>query len=57
MRTFRYITDYLPVRYAADQVQIAQRQTCYDFKDGILADSVKNDFITTAKSITNGDGS
>ena len=57
MRTYRYITDYLPVRYAADQVQIAQRQTCYDFKDGILANSVKNEFITTAKSITNGDSS
>lgn len=54
MRQHLHIINYLPVRFAANEVQALERQICYDFKDGLLSESVKNEFLTMANSITQG---
>lgn len=50
-----YIKEYLPVRYEATPSQWADRQTCYQFKDGKLSEDVKNEFLEKIESITGAD--
>lgn len=52
-----YLKEYLPIRYEATPNQFANRQTCYHFKDGILSDEVKNEFLEKIESITGKDKS
>lgn len=47
MYNYQYLKDYLPVRYQANAQQLADRQTCYNFKDGYLNDEVKSGFLNT----------
>jgi hypothetical protein len=54
MNNYQYITEYLPVRYAATAKQEQDREMCYSFKDGILTDNVKNAFIEKIEGITGG---
>ena len=55
MNTYQYLKDYLPVRYQANAQQLADRQTCYNFKDGYLNDEVKSGFLNKIQEITNGE--
>ena len=55
MNTYQYLKDYLPVRYQANAQQLADRQTCYNFKDGYLNDEVKSGFLNKIQKITNGE--
>lgn len=45
------ITEYLPKRYQATTKQEEDREMCYDFKDGILTEKVKNAFLKEIKEI------
>lgn len=54
MNSYQYLKDYLPVRYEANAQQLADRQTCYNFKDGYINDEVKSGFLNKIKEITNG---
>ena len=55
MNTYQYLKDYLPVRYQANAQQLADRQTCYNFKDGNINDEVKSGFLNKIQEITNGE--
>lgn len=55
MYNYHYLKDYLPVRYQANAQQLADRQTCYNFKDGYLNDEVKSGFLNKIQEITNGE--
>ena len=55
MYNYHYIKNYLPVRYQANAQQLADRQTCYNFKDGYLNDEVKSGFLNKIQEITNGE--
>ena len=55
MNNYHYLKDYLPVRYQANAQQLADRQTCYNFKDGIINDEVKSGFLNKIQEITNGE--
>ena len=55
MYNYQYLKDYLPVRYQANAQQLADRQTCYNFKDGYLNDEVKSGFLNKIQEITNGE--
>ncbi len=55
MNNYQYLKDYLPVRYQANAQQLADRQTCYNFKDGYLNDEVKSGFLNKIQEITNGE--
>ena len=55
MNNYHYLKDYLPVRYQANAQQLADRQTCYNFKDGYLNDEVKSGFLNKIQEITNGE--
>ena len=55
MNNYHYLKDYLPVRYQANAQQLADRQTCYNFKDGNLNDEVKSGFLNKIQEITNGE--
>lgn len=52
MNKYFYLKEYLPVRYDANAEQLADRQACYNFKDGILSKDVKNGFLSKIASIT-----
>lgn len=54
MNNYYYLKEYLPVRYAANAEQLADRRTCYNFKDGILSEEVKNGFLQKIATITSG---
>lgn len=54
MNNYYYLKAYLPVRYAANAEQLADRRTCYNFKGGILSEEVKNGFLQKITTITNG---
>lgn len=53
MNNYHYLKDYLPVRYQANAQQLADRQTCYNFKDGNINDEVKSGFLNKIQEITN----
>lgn len=55
MNNYHYLKDYLPVRYQANAQQLADRQTCYNFKDGNINDEVKSGFQNKIQEITNGE--
>lgn len=55
MKNYQYLKEYLPVRYQANAQQLADRQTCYNFKDGYLNDEVKSGFLNKIQEITNGE--
>ena len=55
MYNYHYLKDYLPVRYQANAQQLADRQTCYNFKDGNINDEVKSGFLNKIQEITNGE--
>ena len=55
MNNYHYLKDYLPVRYQANAQQLADRQTCYNFKDGNINDEVKSVFLNKIQEITNGE--
>ena len=55
MKTYQYLKDYLPVRYQANAQQLADRQTCYNFKNGNLNDEIKSGFLNKIQEITNGE--
>ena len=55
MNNYHYLKDYLPVRYQANAQQLADRQTCYNFKDGNITDEVKSGFLNKIQEITNGE--
>ena len=55
MNNYHYLKDYLPVRYQANAQQLADRQTCYNFKDGYINDEVKSGFLNKIQEITNGE--
>ena len=55
MNNYQYLKEYLPVRYHANAQQLADRQTCYNFKDGYLNDEVKSGFLNKIQEITNGE--
>lgn len=55
MNNYHYLKDYLPVRYQANAQQLADRQTCYNFKDGNINDEVKSGFLNKIQEITNGE--
>ena len=55
MNNYQYLKEYLPVRYQANAQQLADRQTCYNFKDGYLNDEVKSGFLNKIQEITNGE--
>ena len=55
MYNYQYLKDYLPVRYQANAQQLADRQTCYNFKDGNINDEVKSGFLNKIQEITNGE--
>ena len=43
------------MRYQANAQQLADRQTCYNFKDGNINDEVKSGFLNKIQEITNGE--
>ena len=55
MNNYHYLKDYLPVRYQANAQQLADRQTCYNFKDGNINDEVKSGFLNKIQEIANGE--
>ena len=55
MNNYHYLKDYLPVRYQANAQQLADRQTCHNFKDGNINDEVKSGFLNKIQEITNGE--
>ena len=55
MNNYHYLKNYLPVRYQANAQQLADRQTCYNFKDGNINDEVKSGFLNKIQEITNGE--
>ena len=55
MKKYQYLKEYLPVRYQANAQQLADRQTCYNFKDGNINDEVKSGFLNKIQEITNGE--
>ena len=55
MNNYHYLKDYLPVRYQANAQQLADPQTCYNFKDGNINDEVKSGFLNKIQEITNGE--
>ena len=55
MNNYHYLKDYLPVRYQANAQQLADRQTCYNFKDGNINDEVNSGFLNKIQEITNGE--
>ena len=55
MNNYHYIKDSLPVKYHANAQQLADRQTCYNFKDGNINDEVKSGFLNKIQEITNGE--
>ena len=55
MKNYQYLKEYLPVRYQANAQQLADRQTCYNFKDGNINDEVKSGFLNKIQEITNGE--
>ena len=55
MNNYQYLKEYLPVRYQANAQQLADRQTCYNFKDGNINDEVKSGFLNKIQEITNGE--
>ena len=55
MYNYHYLKNYLPVRYQANAQQLADRQTCYNFKDGNINDEVKSGFLNKIQEITNGE--
>lgn len=55
MNNYHYLKDYLPVRYQANAQQLADRQTCFNFKDGNINDEVKSGFLNKIQEITNGE--
>ena len=55
MNNYQFLKEYLPVRYQANAQQLADRQTCYNFKDGYLNDEVKSGFLNKIQEITNGE--
>ena len=55
MKNYQYLKEYHPVRYQANAQQLADRQTCYNFKDGYLNDEVKSGFLNKIQEITNGE--
>ena len=55
MNNYQYLKEYLPVRYQANAQQLADRQTCYNFKDGNINDEVKSGFLNKIQDITNGE--
>ena len=55
MNNYHYLKNYLPVRYQANAQQLADRQTCYNFKDGNITDEVKSGFLNKIQEITNGE--
>ena len=55
MNNYHYLKNYLPERYQANAQQLADRQTCYNFKDGNINDEVKSGFLNKIQEITNGE--
>ena len=55
MNNYNYLKDYRQVRYQANAQQLADRQTCYNFKDGNINDEVKSGFLNKIQEITNGE--
>ena len=55
MNNYHYLKDYLPVRYQANAQQLADRQTCYNIKDGNINDEVKSECLNKIQEITNGE--
>lgn len=55
MYTTYHIAEYLPKRYAGTFKQIQDRQMCYDFKNGLLIDYVKQSFLDKLELITYGE--
>ena len=55
MNNYQFLKEYLPVRYQANAQQLADRQTCYNFKDGNINDEVKSGFLNKIQEITNGE--
>ena len=55
MNNYYYLKEYLPVRYQGNAQQLADRQTCYNFKDGYINDEVKSGFMNKIQEITNGE--
>ena len=54
MNNYYYLKEYLPKRYNASAEQLADRQTCYNFKDGILSEEVSKSFLNKIEAITQG---
>ena len=54
MNNYYYLKEYLPVRYNANAEQLADRQTCYNFKNGILSEEVSKGFLNKIEAITQG---
>lgn len=54
MNNYYYFKEYLPKRYSVNAEQLADRQTCYDFKNGILSEEVSTDFLSKIEDITQG---
>lgn len=54
MNNYYYLKEYLPVRYNANAEQLADRQTCYNFKNGILCEEVSKGFLNKIEAITQG---
>lgn len=50
-----HLMDYLPVRFSASEEQKKERQICYDFKNGILSEEVKIQFLEKIKQIIGAD--
>ena len=57
MNKYYYLKEYLPKRYNANAEQLADRQTCYNFKDGILSEEVSTGFLNKIEAITQGNKS
>lgn len=55
MNNYYYLKEYLPVRYHGNAQQLADRQTCYNFKDGYINEEVKSGFMNKIQEITNGE--
>ena len=55
MNNYHYLKNYLPVRYQSNAKQLADRQTCNNFKDGNINDEVKSGFLNKIQEITNGE--
>ena len=55
MKNYQNLKEYLTVRYQANAQQLADRQTCYNFKDGNINDEVKSGFLNKIQEITNGE--